>query len=77
LGDDENDRSVFKLLANLDLPHFSVGVRSDESPRRLFAQCNLVVDGPTEAVGFLSRLAEWAGSPKSLPGRAAAGRSSD
>jgi hypothetical protein len=76
LGDDENDRSVFKLLANLDLPHFSVGVRSDESPRRLFAQCDLVVDGPTEAVGFLSRLADWSGSPKSLPGRAAAGRSS-
>ena len=76
LGDDENDRPVFELLASHTMPHFSVGVRSDEAPRGLFNCCDLVVDGPVEAVAFLSRLAAALGAATAPRGHAAAGRSS-
>jgi trehalose-phosphatase len=76
LGDDENDRPVFELLANHTTPHFTVGVRSDEVPRGLFNRCDLVVDGPLEAVAFLSRLAAALAAATTPRGRAAAGRSS-
>jgi trehalose 6-phosphate phosphatase len=74
VGDDENDRPAFKLLAHRERS-YSVGVRSDESPPGLFEGCDLVVDGPREAAEFLSRLAGWAGSRRPPPGPAAGRRS--
>ena len=76
LGDDENDRPVFELLARQSTRHFSVGVASDETPPGLFMHCDLVVDGPRGAVAFLSRLGGALPSPKSRGDRSTAGRSS-
>jgi trehalose 6-phosphate phosphatase len=76
LGDDDNDRPVFELLAQRSTPHFSVGVASDESPPGLFTHCELVVAGPRAVVAFLSRLSGALPSAKSRAGRSAAGRSS-
>ena len=60
MGDDENDRSVFEMASQSDLPHLCVGVGSAEVPLDLFEHCDLVVDGPAEASAFLRSLAEWA-----------------
>ncbi len=60
-GDDEGDRRCFELLAASDLPHLSVGVRSEEAPPDLFEACDLVVNSPEEAIAFLSRLADEIG----------------
>jgi trehalose 6-phosphate phosphatase len=56
-GDDEGDRRCFELLAASELPHLAVGVRSEEAAPDLFEACDLVVNGPEEAVAFLNRLA--------------------
>jgi trehalose 6-phosphate phosphatase len=60
MGDDENDRPMFELLAKLDRPHLAVGVWSAEAPEDLFSLCDLVVTGPGEASRFLTMVAEWA-----------------
>jgi len=60
LGDDYGDRGSFEYLALLDLPHLGVGVASAETPDEVFAACDLVVEGPEAAAGFLSRLARAA-----------------
>ena len=60
MGDDENDRSMFRVASMLPLPHLCVGVGSAEVPADLFDHCDLVLDGPTEASAFLRSLAEWA-----------------
>ena len=60
MGDDENDRSMFKVSSKALIPHLSVGVGSAEVPPDLFDHCDLVLDGPAEASAFLRTLAEWA-----------------
>ena len=60
LGDDENDRPMFELLAKLDRPHLTVGVWSAEARDDLFDLCDLVVSGPAEVSRFLTMVAEWA-----------------
>jgi trehalose 6-phosphate phosphatase len=60
MGDDENDRSVFRVGSKASVPHLCVGVGSAEVPPDLFDHCDLVLDGPTEASAFLRSLAEWA-----------------
>jgi trehalose 6-phosphate phosphatase len=57
LGDDYGDRGCFQYLAGLDRPHLAVGVASEETPAEVFAACDLVVEGPSGAAEFLSRLA--------------------
>ncbi|HXC76484.1 MAG TPA: trehalose-phosphatase [Candidatus Acidoferrum sp.] len=60
MGDDENDRSMFRVASRVSIPHLCVGVGSAEVPPDLFDHCNLVVDGPAEASAFLRSLSEWA-----------------
>lgn len=60
MGDDENDRSMFRVASRVAIPHLCVGVGSAEVPADLFDHCDLVLDGPTEASAFLRSLAEWA-----------------
>lgn len=60
MGDDENDRSMFRVANKASVPHLSVGVGSAEVPAELFDHCDLVLDGPAEASAFLRSLAEWA-----------------
>lgn len=59
-GDDSGDVGCFELVAGLRLPHLAVGVASPETDRSLFAACDLVVNGPRELAGLLSRIADWA-----------------
>lgn len=67
-GDDTGDRGCFTYLSTLDRPHLAIGVRSPEAPADLFADCDLVVDGPERNLAVLSRLAGgWA---RRAPGRA-------
>jgi trehalose 6-phosphate phosphatase len=75
-GDDEGDRGVFELLAGLRSPHLAVGVASAEAAPGLFSDCDLVVEGPEQAVDFLSRLAEWSAAP-GRGGRGSANSPSD
>src|SRR5438270_324090 len=60
LGDDYGDRGCFDYLAGLDRPHLAVGVASEETPAEVFAHCDLIVEGPSGAAEFLSRLVEAA-----------------
>jgi trehalose 6-phosphate phosphatase len=60
MGDDENDRSMFRVASKAPIPHLCVGVGSAEVPADLFDHCDLVLDGPVEASAFLRSLAEWA-----------------
>jgi trehalose 6-phosphate phosphatase len=60
MGDDENDRSMFRVASRALIPHLCVGVGSAEVPPDLFDHCDLVLDGPAEASAFLRSLAEWA-----------------
>jgi len=60
MGDDENDRSMFRLASRQPGPRLCVGVGSAEVPPDLFDHCDLVLDGPAEASAFLRSLAEWA-----------------
>ena len=60
MGDDENDRSVFKVASKSAIPHLCVGVGSTEVPPDLFDHCDLIVDGPAEASALLRSVAEWA-----------------
>jgi len=60
LGDDENDRSMFRVASRQLIPHLCVGVGSAEVPPDLFDHCDLVLDGPAEASAFLRSVAEWA-----------------
>jgi trehalose 6-phosphate phosphatase len=76
IGDDENDRPVFSLLARQPLPHFAVGAASTEAAPDLFADCDLVVDGPSGVEEFLSLLADWAERARPRPDPSAADRSS-
>ena len=62
MGDDENDRSVFDMASQSNLPHLSVGVGSAEVPVDLFEHCDLVLDGPAEASALLRSVSEWAAS---------------
>src|SRR6267378_4920035 len=59
MGDDENDRSMFRVASRTPVPHLCVGVGSAEVPPDLFDHCDLVLDGPSEASAFLRSLAEW------------------
>jgi trehalose 6-phosphate phosphatase len=59
-GDDENDRSMFDYISSLEIPHTCVGVNSHEAPAHLFDRCDVVVNGPEEAVRFLNEIVEWA-----------------
>src|SRR4029077_9743855 len=60
MGDDENDRSMFRVASRQPIPHLCVGVGSTEVPPDLFDHCDLVLDGPAEASAFLRSLSEWA-----------------
>ena len=60
MGDDENDRSMFRVASQVPIPHLCVGVGSAEVPPDLFDHCDMVLDGPTEASAFLRNVAEWA-----------------
>lgn len=60
IGDDENDRPMFDLVAGLALPHLVIGAGSAEAPADLFARCDLVVSGPEEVSRFLTLMAGWA-----------------
>jgi trehalose 6-phosphate phosphatase len=60
MGDDENDRSMFRVASRAPIPRLCVGVGSAEVPADLFDHCDLVLDGPAEASAFLRSLAEWA-----------------
>src|SRR6266581_665618 len=59
-GDDENDRSMFEYICNLDIPHTCVGVWSPEAPLGLFDKCDMVVPGPAGAAAVLEEIVEWA-----------------
>src|ERR1700687_3812814 len=59
-GDDENDRSMFEYVSSLEVPHTCVGVNSPEAPAHLFDRCDVVVNGPEEAVAFMTEMIEWA-----------------
>jgi trehalose-phosphatase len=60
MGDDENDRSMFKVASRASIPRLCVGVGSAEVPPDLFDHCDLVLDGPADASALLRSLAEWA-----------------
>jgi trehalose 6-phosphate phosphatase len=60
MGDDENDRSMFRVASRTPFPHLSVGVGSTEVPPDLFDHCDLILDGPRDASAFLRNLSEWA-----------------
>ena len=59
-GDDENDRSMFEYVCNLEIPHWCVGVWSPEAPQGLFDRCDVVVQGPAGATAVLEEIVEWA-----------------
>ncbi len=59
-GDDENDRSMFDYVGDLDIPHLSVGVWSPEAPRDLFEKVDIVVPGPEGAARMLNEIVVWA-----------------
>jgi len=59
-GDDENDRSMFEYVSQMDVPHWCVGVWSPEAPPNLFENCDLVVAGPAGATAVLQEILEWA-----------------
>ncbi len=59
-GDDTGDGGCFQLVARLEIPHLAVGVASEEADQALFAPCDLIVRGPGELAGLLSRIADWA-----------------
>jgi trehalose 6-phosphate phosphatase len=59
-GDDENDRSMFEYVCQLEVPNWCVGVWSPEAPATLFDRCDLVVPGPVGAVAVLQEIVEWA-----------------
>jgi trehalose-phosphatase len=59
-GDDENDRSLFEYVSELDIPHMAVGVWSPEAPADLFDRCDLVVPGPAGATKVLWEIVESA-----------------
>src|SRR5947208_10492306 len=59
-GDDENDRSMFEYICNLDIPHTCVGVWSPEAPPGLFDKCDMVVPGPAGVAAVLDEIVEWA-----------------
>src|SRR5438445_7246914 len=52
MGDDENDRSMFRVASRVSVPQLCVGVGSAEVPPDLFDHCDLVLDGPAEASAF-------------------------
>jgi trehalose 6-phosphate phosphatase len=60
MGDDENDRSMFRMARATPIKHLSIGVGSAEAPADLFDRCDLVLGGPQEASAFLRSVAEWA-----------------
>jgi trehalose 6-phosphate phosphatase len=60
MGDDENDRSMFRVASLTPIPHLCIGVGSAEVPPDLFDHCDIVLDGPREASAFLRNLSEWA-----------------
>jgi trehalose 6-phosphate phosphatase len=60
MGDDENDRSMFRVASRAAIPRLCVGVGSAEAPPTLFDHCDLVLDGPADASALLRSLAEWA-----------------
>jgi trehalose 6-phosphate phosphatase len=60
MGDDENDRSMFRVASRAPVPHLGVGVGSAEVPPDLFDHCDLVLDGPADASAFLRSIADWA-----------------
>lgn len=60
MGDDENDRSMFRVASQTAFPHLCVGVGSAEVPPDLFDHCDLILDGPRDASAFLRNLSEWA-----------------
>jgi trehalose 6-phosphate phosphatase len=60
MGDDENDRSMFRVASKTSVPHLCVGVGSAEVPPDLFDHCDLVLDGPADASAFLRSIADWA-----------------
>jgi trehalose 6-phosphate phosphatase len=60
MGDDENDRSMFRVASKTPIPHLCIGVGSAEVPADLFDHCDLILDGPREASVFLRSLSEWA-----------------
>ena len=64
-GDDENDRSMFEYVCNVDIPHACVGVWSPEAPSGLFDKCDIVVHGPAGATAVLQEIVEWAKSSSS------------
>ena len=57
-GDDEPDRTVFRLLRDSPRRHLAVGVSSEERPVESFQDCDLVVEGPEGMADFLHRLLE-------------------
>ena len=59
MGDDENDRSMFRVASKAPMPHLCVGVGSAEVPADLFDHCDLILDGPREASAFLRSVSEW------------------
>lgn len=63
MGDDENDRPMFDLVAGLDMFHLVVWVSSAEVRPDVGADCDLVLSGPDDAGRFLSSLADWATNP--------------
>jgi trehalose 6-phosphate phosphatase len=60
MGDDENDRSMFRVASRTAFPHLCIGVGSAEVPPDLFDHCDLILDGPRDASAFLRNLSEWA-----------------
>ena len=65
MGDDENDRSMFRVGSHAPIAHLCIGVGSTEAPADLFDHCDVVLDGPREASAFLRTLSEWAvGEPR-------------
>src|SRR3979490_189385 len=59
-GDEETDWRMFEYVSSLEIPHTCVGVNSPEAPAHLFDRCDVVVNGPEEAVAILNEIVEWA-----------------
>jgi trehalose 6-phosphate phosphatase len=57
-GDDLGDRPAWAALRRFGGIPLAVGVASSEAPAELFADCDLLLDGPTELQRFLGLLAE-------------------
>jgi trehalose 6-phosphate phosphatase len=59
MGDDVGDLPAFAALRRLrakGVDTLAVAVRGPEAPTALLAEADLVVDGPTGALGFLREL---------------------